>query len=58
MFERFFGPKNEEQIERDLFKIADKEFKNGVNGPAMFHAFKAVKKRMGIKVMVLLIIVF
>jgi len=47
MFEKFFGPKepkSDERVERDLLKVASKELEIGVNGPAMFHAFNAVKE--------------
>ena len=44
MFEKFFGPKNEEAIEKALSNVASKEFVVGVNSPAMFHAFNAVKE--------------
>lgn len=46
MFERFFGPKSEEQKEGDLYEAANKEFdvQPGVNSVSMFHAFNAVRK--------------
>ena len=44
MFERFFGPKSEEQMEESLFKTASGELDTGVNGPAMYRAFDAVRE--------------
>lgn len=46
MFERFFGQKSEEQreqqIEKSLFKIADKQLEDGVNSSTMYLALKAL----------------
>ncbi|MFA6269790.1 MAG: hypothetical protein WC657_01105 [Candidatus Paceibacterota bacterium] len=44
MFEKFFGPKNEEEVERALFEVGSKELEVGVNGPTMFHAFNAMRE--------------
>jgi hypothetical protein len=44
MFEKFFGPKNEEQMEKSLSDAASKELEIGVNASTMFHAFNAVKE--------------
>lgn len=44
MFEKFFGPKSEEEKEKELFEVASRELEMGVNGPAMFHAFNAVRE--------------
>jgi hypothetical protein len=44
MFEKFFGPKSPEEVEKSLELLASKEFEIGVNGPSMFHAFNAVRE--------------
>ena len=44
MFEKFLGPKTEEQKERALAGKVSKEFELGVNGPAIHNAFRIAQE--------------
>ncbi len=45
MFEKFFGPKNIDDIERDVSQIIHRELGEAINGPALARAFRAVKEK-------------